>query len=52
MNWKKLIRSKTFWTGVSSVATGVVLIVNGKTDTGIEMIVGGFAVIFVRNAIK
>lgn len=52
MNIKKLIRTKTFWTGLSAVTLGILLIINGEWRTGVPMVFGGMAMIFVRDAIK
>lgn len=46
-----LIRTKTFWAGLSLVVYGVVRTVNGDTE-GIRDIAEGLAVIFLRNAIN
>jgi hypothetical protein len=51
MNFKELVRSKTFYTGIASIATGIGMCVHGDTNNGIIMIAGGFAAIFVRDSI-
>jgi hypothetical protein len=48
----KLIKSKTFWTGVASIATGVAFVVSGDVGTGAQTILGGFTAIFLRSAVK
>jgi len=52
MNIKKLIKSKTFWLGVSTAAGGAVMCTNGHVAEGVEAIVAGLAIIFIRDAIS
>lgn len=49
---KKLLKSKTFWTGVITVLFGVSQIANNMQDQGIQTILMGAAIIFGRNAIN
>ena len=51
MKLKKMLKSKSFWTGVSAVVGGVFLISQGETEKGVGAIIGGLSVIFVRDAI-
>lgn len=48
----KLIKSKTFWTAIAAIATGVGFIVGGNIDTGIELVAGGLIAIFMRNKLE
>jgi hypothetical protein len=48
---KKLIKSKTFWAGVGSIATGVNFFVQGNIPDGIQLILSGFSFIFVRQSL-
>jgi len=52
VNFKKLIKSKTFWTGVATVVSGVVFVINGQVETGVQTVAAGLAMVFLRNAIK
>ncbi|MDI6761370.1 MAG: hypothetical protein QMD05_11135 [Candidatus Brocadiaceae bacterium] len=54
MNFKDLIRSKTFWAGVASIVAGIEGIFTGVPDMGqsIMLIVGGFMAIFLRQAVE
>ena len=49
---KRLITTKTFWTGAAAVATGIGLLVNKQTTEGIVVIINGLGLIFVRDAIS
>jgi len=49
---KKLIKTKSFWAGVAGVASGVGLIIAGNVANGVQTIIGGIAVIFLRDAIS
>lgn len=50
---KKLLKSKTFWTGVLTVAYGVYQIVQGTpTQDGVQSIALGLAMIFGRAAVS
>lgn len=45
-------KSKTFWTGMAAIVTGVGLIVMGNVPEGIQTIGGGIVAIFIRDAIS
>lgn len=47
-----LIKTKTFWLGISSIAAGVALMVAGDYPQGIPAILYGFGAIFGRDAIR
>lgn len=49
---KELLKTKTFWAGVASIATGVGMILAGDTPQGINAIVAGVVAICVRDGIK
>lgn len=46
------LKSKTFWMGVVGIAGGVVAIVFGETEKGVQAIVAGVGMIFARDAIE
>ena len=46
-----LWKTKTFWGGVVAVVTGVGLLVTGDVPNGMQTILGGIAMIFMRDAI-
>jgi hypothetical protein len=48
----KIYKQKTFWAGIAGVVTGIGLLVNDNISEGIVAVVGGFQVIFLRQAIK
>ena len=47
---KYMFKSKTFWTGLGSIATGVGFIIIGNTAEGIQLIFSGASIIFLRHA--
>ena len=49
-----LVKSKTFWTGVTSIVGGIQGIFTGVPDinASIMLIVAGFMAIFLRDGIK
>jgi hypothetical protein len=49
---KAILKTKTFWGGIASVATGVSLIIQGDLGNGITTIVLGTLAIFGRDAIS
>lgn len=49
---KELLKSKTFWTGVATVATGAAMCAGGAETEGIQTILGGLAAIFLRDAVR
>ena len=38
---KELLKSKTFYTGLAAIITGIGFMVNGSVETGAELIAGG-----------
>jgi hypothetical protein len=48
---KRLLKQKSTWTGIAAIGAGVVLILNGNMDSGVQTIIGGLSVIFIREAI-
>jgi hypothetical protein len=51
MRMKKIIRTKTFWTGIGTIALGVYQIVNGDVGNGIQSVSLGAGLIFIRDSI-
>jgi len=51
-NWPELIKSKTFWAGVSAISAAIQQYFTGAVDTptAIWMVLAGLAVIFIRDA--
>lgn len=49
---KELIKSKTFWTGVASVLSGVAMFLGDNKDAGLQLIVTGLVAIFIRDGIN
>ena len=47
----RLLKQKSTWAGIGAIATGAVLIINGDMATGVQTVIGGIAVIFLREAI-
>lgn len=47
-----LLKTKTFWGGIASIATGVGAIVAGHVAEGATLIAQGFLAIFVRDGIR
>lgn len=45
-----MIKSKTFWTGIGSIVTGVGLIAYGNKPEGLQLIFTGLSAIFLRRA--
>jgi hypothetical protein len=50
MNWKELLKSKTFWAGIAGIATGVGLVMSGD-KSGYNVIVTSLIGIFIRDAL-
>jgi hypothetical protein len=48
MRW---LTQKSTWAGLGGIAAGAVLVSQGHVDTGVQAIVTGFSVIFLRQAI-
>lgn len=51
MNFKALLKSKTFYTGIAGVLTGIGLIVSGQKAEGIQIAITGFIAIFLRDTL-
>jgi len=47
----RLLKTKTFWTGLSSIAAGAFLCAAHDWPQGVTLILGGLATIFIRDAI-
>ncbi len=49
-----LYKSKTFWTGITSIVGGIQGMITGVPDmnTSVMLIVAGFMAIFLRDGIK
>ncbi len=45
------VKSKTFWSGVAMIGFGVVQVVKGNQVEGIQSILTGLGLIFLRDAI-
>ena len=52
MNLKDLLQTKTFWSGLSLVAYGVYLAITGNIEAGIQNVITGMSVIFLRDAVR
>lgn len=52
MNVPELLRTKTFWSGVGSIATGIGIVISGDTAQGAALIVMGILAICGRDAIE
>jgi len=50
MFWR-LLQTKTFWVGLSSIASGIALICAGQVPEGVPLIVAGLGMICIRDAI-
>jgi hypothetical protein len=46
---KELVKTKTFWSGLSLVLYGIVQIANNNPNEGINSILTGLSVIFLRD---
>jgi len=49
---RDLLKTKTFWSGLGMVAHGLYMVLSGNIENGIQMIVMGLSVIFLRDAIR
>lgn len=47
----RILSQRSTWAGIAAIGTGGVLIATGNIDTGVQTIIGGFAIIFIREAI-
>lgn len=45
-------KTKSFWTGLAMVVTGIGLCAQGNMPEGIQTIAGGLVTIFVRDALS
>lgn len=48
---KGFFRSKTNWTGIGMIVAGYFMFRSGDVQNGMQSIIGGLALIFVRDAI-
>jgi hypothetical protein len=44
-------KSKTFWTGIASIVSGIILAIDGDYPQAAPLILGGLSAIFLRDAI-
>ena len=49
---KRLLRSKTFWTGIGGIVAGVAICLSGDVATGAPMAFIGIQTIFIRDALN
>lgn len=49
---KENLRSKTFWTGIVMVGLGIYRSIEGDAENGMELIVEGIGLIFLRSAVR
>jgi hypothetical protein len=47
-----LLKSKTFWTGITTAMAGFTLIMKGDTINGFQLMATGLCAIFLRDAIN
>jgi hypothetical protein len=47
-----LYRQKSFWAGLGAIVTGAGMCAMGNVPEGLQTIFGGFAVIFIRQAVE
>jgi len=47
----RLIQTKSFWVGCSSIASGIALTCSGNIPEGVPLIVAGLGMICIRDAI-
>lgn len=48
---KRLLCQRSTWTGIAAIATGVGLVVAGNVSEGVQTIIAGAGIIFIREAI-
>jgi len=48
----ELLRTKTFWGGIASIATGAGLIATGNVPEGVNAVIVGLMSIFIRDGIR
>jgi len=51
MSWRELVKSKTFWAGLASIATGVGMLLNGQSQEGAQLIGAGVLAICLRDGV-
>lgn len=51
MNWREMVRTKTFWVGVVTIAAGIVEMVFDGWDQGIEKVMLGAGLITLRHGV-
>ena len=51
MNIKELVKSKTFWTGIIGIVTGIGMVVQGDHN-GVNIILTSLVGIFIRDAVS
>ena len=49
--FKRLIGTKTFWTGIVSIASGAALCAANDWPQGVPLIIAGFGMIFIRHSV-
>lgn len=51
MSLRDMLRTKTFWSGLSLVLYGGYQILEGDTSQGIQNVLTGLSIIFLRQAV-
>ena len=46
-----MLKSKTFWAGLASIAGGVAIAINGDLEAGFQLVTTGLIGIFIKDAI-
>lgn len=49
--FSRLIKTKTFWTGLASIASGAALCFAHDYAQGVPLIIAGLGMIFIRDAV-
>jgi hypothetical protein len=49
--FKRLIKTKTFWTGITSIASGAALCFAHDYAQGVPLIIAGLGMIFIRDSV-
>jgi len=52
MKLNKLMKTKTFWTGVAGIAGGIFLCIQKDYEKGVGAIIAGLSVVFMRDAVS
>jgi len=52
MQNKPILKQKTFWGSLATIATGVGLIVSGEVPTGMQTVATGVLALFIRDALR